>query len=130
MELISKQFEKEKQRFQKEIEELRTKLTKVDDENSSLKTSMAQRASHFQVMQEDLLKKASRASSLEKEVSFLAAYLRKIVNKLFNKQENLCSSLNLLLVRKLKADIVSFTTTILIRYVENMRSLVAFIWLN
>lgn len=70
LELISKQFEKERQRFQKEIKELRTKLKKVNDENSSLKTSMAQRASQFQVIQEDLLKKASKTSTLEREVSF------------------------------------------------------------
>uniref|UniRef100_A0A8C0B1J0 Coiled-coil domain containing 18 n=1 Tax=Buteo japonicus TaxID=224669 RepID=A0A8C0B1J0_9AVES len=63
----NKQFEKERQRFQKEIEELRTKLTKADDVNSSLKTSMAQRASQFQIIQEDLLKKASKTSSLERE---------------------------------------------------------------
>ncbi|NXL43654.1 CCD18 protein, partial [Podilymbus podiceps] len=69
LELISKQFEKERRRLQKEIEELRTKLTKADDENSSLKTSMAQRASQFQVIQEDLLKKASKTSSLEREIT-------------------------------------------------------------
>ncbi|NXN55603.1 CCD18 protein, partial [Rynchops niger] len=69
LELISKQFEKERQRFRKEIEALRTKLTKADDENSSLKTSMAQRASQFQVIQEDLLKKASKTSSLEREIT-------------------------------------------------------------
>uniref|UniRef100_A0A8B9NL50 Coiled-coil domain containing 18 n=1 Tax=Accipiter nisus TaxID=211598 RepID=A0A8B9NL50_9AVES len=63
----NKRFEKERQRFQKEIEELRTKLTKADDVNSSLKTSMAQRASQFQIIQEDLLKKASKTSSLERE---------------------------------------------------------------
>lgn len=70
MELISKQFEKLRQKFQKEIKELRTKLTKADDENSALKTSMAQRTSQFQIIQEDLLKKASKTSSLEREVSF------------------------------------------------------------
>ncbi|XP_049664931.1 coiled-coil domain-containing protein 18 isoform X3 [Accipiter gentilis] len=69
LELISKRFEKERQRFQKEIEVLRTKLMKADDVNSSLKTSMAQRASQFQIIQEDLLKKASKTSSLEREVT-------------------------------------------------------------
>lgn len=34
---------------------------------------MAQRVSQFQIIQEDLLKKASKTSSLEREVSFLAA---------------------------------------------------------
>ncbi|NXI87993.1 CCD18 protein, partial [Rhipidura dahli] len=68
LELISKQFEKLRQKFQKEVEELRTKLTKADDENSALKTSMAQRTSQFQIIQEDLLKKASKTSSLEREI--------------------------------------------------------------
>ncbi|NXD69466.1 CCD18 protein, partial [Eolophus roseicapillus] len=85
LELISKQFEKERQRFQKEIEELRTKLTKADDENSSLKTSMAQRASHFQVMQEDLLKKASKASSLEKEITKKSSQLSALEKQLEEK---------------------------------------------
>ncbi|KAM9280456.1 coiled-coil domain-containing protein 18 isoform 2-T2 [Cariama cristata] len=82
---ISKQFEKERQRFQKEIEELRTKLTKADDENSSLKTSMAQRASQFQIIQEDLLKKASKTSSLEREItkksSQLSAFEKQLEEK-------------------------------------------------
>ncbi|NWW95327.1 CCD18 protein, partial [Rhynochetos jubatus] len=69
LEFISNQFQKERGRFQEEIEVLRTKLTKADDENSSLKTSMAQRASQFQVIQEDLLKKASKTSSLEREIA-------------------------------------------------------------
>ncbi|NXH11339.1 CCD18 protein, partial [Bucco capensis] len=68
LELISKQFENERQRFQEEIKELRTKLTKADDENSSLKTSMAQRASQLQIIQKDLLKKASKTSSLERDI--------------------------------------------------------------
>ncbi|NXK82221.1 CCD18 protein, partial [Amazona guildingii] len=85
LELISKQFEKEKQRFQKEIEELSTKLTKAEDENSSLKTSMAQRASHFQVMQEDLLKKASKASSLQKEITKKSSQLSVLEKQLEEK---------------------------------------------
>uniref|UniRef100_A0A8C5IHP6 Coiled-coil domain containing 18 n=1 Tax=Junco hyemalis TaxID=40217 RepID=A0A8C5IHP6_JUNHY len=63
----NKQFEKVRQKFQKEIEELRTKLIKADDENSALRTSMAQRTSQFQTIQEDLLKKASKTNSLERE---------------------------------------------------------------
>ncbi|XP_010155700.1 PREDICTED: coiled-coil domain-containing protein 18 [Eurypyga helias] len=69
LEFISNQFQKERGRFQEEIEKLRTKLTKADDENSSLKTSMAQRASQFQIIQEDLLKKASKTRSLEREIT-------------------------------------------------------------
>ncbi|XP_067997379.1 coiled-coil domain-containing protein 18 isoform X4 [Melanerpes formicivorus] len=69
LELISKKFEKERQRFQRELRELHAKLTKAEDEKSSLKTSMAQRASQLQIIQEDLLKKASRTGSLEKEIT-------------------------------------------------------------
>ncbi|XP_064004089.1 coiled-coil domain-containing protein 18 isoform X2 [Pogoniulus pusillus] len=69
LELVSKKFEKERQRFQKELRELRAKLTKADDEKFSLKTSMAQRTSQFQIIQEDLLKKASKTDSLEKEIT-------------------------------------------------------------
>ncbi|NXR16003.1 CCD18 protein, partial [Semnornis frantzii] len=69
LELISKKFEKERQRFQKELRELHTKLIKSDDEKSSLKISMAQRASQLQIIQEDLLKKASKTGSLEKEIT-------------------------------------------------------------
>ncbi|NXN68125.1 CCD18 protein, partial [Himantopus himantopus] len=85
LELISKQFEKERQRFQKEIKELRTKLTKADDENSSLKTSMAQRASQFQVIQEDLLKKASKTSSLEREITKKSSQLSGLEKQLEEK---------------------------------------------
>ncbi|XP_054021041.1 coiled-coil domain-containing protein 18 [Dryobates pubescens] len=69
LELISKKFEKEKQRFQRELRELRAQLTKAEDEKSSLKTSMDQRASQLQIIQEDLLKKASKTGSLEKEIT-------------------------------------------------------------
>ncbi|NXL26821.1 CCD18 protein, partial [Glaucidium brasilianum] len=85
LELISKQFEKERQRFQKEIEELRTKLTEADDENSSLRTSMAQRTSQFQLIQEDLLKKASKASSLEREVTKKSSRLSTLEKQLEEK---------------------------------------------
>ncbi|XP_052658393.1 coiled-coil domain-containing protein 18 isoform X4 [Harpia harpyja] len=85
LELISKEFEKERQRFQKEVEELRTKLTKADDVNSSLKTSMAQRASQFQIIQEDLLKKASKTSSLEREVTKKSSQLSALEKQLEEK---------------------------------------------
>ncbi|NXF72808.1 CCD18 protein, partial [Sclerurus mexicanus] len=85
LELISKQFEKMRQRFQKEIEELRTKLTKADDENSSLKTSMTQRTRQFQVIQEDLLKKASKTSSLEREIRKKSSQLSALEKQLEEK---------------------------------------------
>ncbi|NWS74489.1 CCD18 protein, partial [Crotophaga sulcirostris] len=85
LELISKQFEKDKQRFQKETKELRTKLTKADDENSSLRTSMAQRTSQFRVIQEDLLKKASKTSSLEREIRKKSSQLSALEKQLEEK---------------------------------------------
>ncbi|NXU94474.1 CCD18 protein, partial [Xiphorhynchus elegans] len=85
LELISKQFEKMRQRFQKEIEELHTKLTKANDENSSLKTSMTQRTSQFQVIQEDLLKKASKTSSLEREIRKKSSQLSALEKQLEEK---------------------------------------------
>ncbi|NXQ49743.1 CCD18 protein, partial [Catharus fuscescens] len=85
LELISKQFEKVRQKFQKEIEELRTKLIKADDENSALRTSMAQRTSQFQIIQEDLLKKASKTSSLEREVRKKSSQLSALEKQLEEK---------------------------------------------
>ncbi|NXR62350.1 CCD18 protein, partial [Rhadina sibilatrix] len=85
LELISKQFEKVRQKFQKEIEGLRTKLVKADDENSALRTSMAQRTSQFQIIQEDLLKKASKTSSLEREVRKKSSQLSALEKQLEEK---------------------------------------------
>ncbi|NWY42111.1 CCD18 protein, partial [Sylvia atricapilla] len=85
LELISKQFEKVRQKFQKEIEELRTKLIKADDENSALRTSMAQRTSQFQIIQEDLLKKASKTSSLEREIRKKSSQLSALEKQLEEK---------------------------------------------
>ncbi|NWV04391.1 CCD18 protein, partial [Ptilonorhynchus violaceus] len=85
LELISKQFERVRQKFQKEIEELHTKLTKAADENSALKTSMAQRTSQFQIIQEDLLKKASKTSSLEREIRKKSSQLSALEKQLEEK---------------------------------------------
>ncbi|XP_068055915.1 coiled-coil domain-containing protein 18 isoform X3 [Anomalospiza imberbis] len=85
LELISKQFEKVRQKFQKEIEELRIKLIKADDENSALRTSMAQRTSQFQIIQEDLLKKASKTSSLEREIRKKSSQLSALEKQLEEK---------------------------------------------
>ncbi|NWY74016.1 CCD18 protein, partial [Erithacus rubecula] len=85
LELISKQFEKVRQKFQKEIEELRTKLIKADDENSALRTSMAQRTSQFQIIQEDLLKKASKTSNLEREIRKKSSQLSALEKQLEEK---------------------------------------------
>ncbi|XP_061860023.1 coiled-coil domain-containing protein 18 isoform X3 [Colius striatus] len=85
LECISQRFEKERQRFRKEIEELHTKLTRADDENSSLKISMAQRDSQFQIIQEDLLKAASKSSSLERQITKKSFQLRALEKQLEEK---------------------------------------------
>ncbi|NWV82025.1 CCD18 protein, partial [Dasyornis broadbenti] len=85
LELISKQFEKVRQKFQKELEELHTKLTKADEENSALKTSMAQRTSQFQIIQEDLLKKASKTNSLERDIMKISSQLSALKKQLEEK---------------------------------------------
>lgn len=69
----SKQYEREKQRLASGIEELRAKLMLIEAENSDLKVNMAHRTSQFQLIQEELLEKASNSSKLESEVSLKLA---------------------------------------------------------
>ncbi|XP_039204450.1 coiled-coil domain-containing protein 18 [Crotalus tigris] len=69
LELISKQFEKEKQILIKKLEELRIKLEKSEEENAVLKNNIAQRTNQFQTIQEELLEKAAKSCRLEREVA-------------------------------------------------------------
>ncbi|KAL7984886.1 hypothetical protein Chor_003456, partial [Crotalus horridus] len=69
LELISKQFEKEKQILIKNLEELRIKLEKSEEENAVLKNNIAQRTNQFQTIQEELLEKAAKSCRLEREVA-------------------------------------------------------------
>uniref|UniRef100_A0A452U320 Coiled-coil domain containing 18 n=1 Tax=Ursus maritimus TaxID=29073 RepID=A0A452U320_URSMA len=64
---MNKQYERERQRLASGIEELRTKLMQIEAENSDLKVNMAHRTSQFQLIQEELLEKASNSSKLESE---------------------------------------------------------------
>ncbi|EHB04811.1 Coiled-coil domain-containing protein 18 [Heterocephalus glaber] len=64
---VNKQYEREKQKLATGIEELRTKLMQIEAENSDLKVNMAHRTSQFQLIQEELLEKASNSSKLESE---------------------------------------------------------------
>ncbi|XP_064227219.1 coiled-coil domain-containing protein 18 isoform X3 [Aotus nancymaae] len=64
---VNKQYEKERQRLVTGIEELRTKLIQIEAENSDLRVNMAHRTSQFQLIQEELLEKASNSSKLESE---------------------------------------------------------------
>ncbi|KAK1339784.1 hypothetical protein QTO34_018341 [Cnephaeus nilssonii] len=73
---VSKQYERERQKLASGIEELRTKLMQIEAENSDLKVNMAHRTSQFQLIQEELLEKASNSSKLESEASCPAWLLR------------------------------------------------------
>ncbi|XP_058394523.1 coiled-coil domain-containing protein 18 isoform X1 [Diceros bicornis minor] len=66
---VNKQYERERQRLASGIEELRTKLMQIEAENSDLKVNMAHRTSQFQLIQEELLEKASNTSKLESEMT-------------------------------------------------------------
>ncbi|XP_069334322.1 coiled-coil domain-containing protein 18 isoform X2 [Eulemur rufifrons] len=66
---VNKQYERERQRLATGIEELRTKLIQIEAENSDLKVNMAHRTSQFQMIQEELLEKASNSSKLESEMT-------------------------------------------------------------
>ncbi|XP_075855973.1 coiled-coil domain-containing protein 18 isoform X6 [Microcebus murinus] len=66
---VNKQYERERQRLAIGIEELRTKLIQIEAENSDLKINMAHRTSQFQLIQEELLEKASNSSKLESEMT-------------------------------------------------------------
>ncbi|XP_028638221.1 coiled-coil domain-containing protein 18 [Grammomys surdaster] len=66
---VNMQYEREKQRLATGIEELRAKLTQIEAENSDLKVNMEHRTSQFQLIQEELLEKASSASKLENEMT-------------------------------------------------------------
>ncbi|OBS58026.1 hypothetical protein A6R68_10841, partial [Neotoma lepida] len=66
---VNKQYEREKEKLAMGIEELRAKLIQIEAENSDLKVNMAHRTSQFQLIQEELLEKASNASKLENEMT-------------------------------------------------------------
>lgn len=66
---VTQQYEKERQKLASGIEELRTKLMQIEAENSDLKMSMAHRTTQFQLIQEELLEKASNSSKLENEMT-------------------------------------------------------------
>ncbi|XP_055979221.1 coiled-coil domain-containing protein 18 [Sorex fumeus] len=66
---MTRQYEKERQKLASGIEELRAKLMQIEAENSDLKVNMAHRTSQFQLIQEELLEKASNSSKLESEMT-------------------------------------------------------------
>ncbi|XP_054837612.1 coiled-coil domain-containing protein 18 [Eublepharis macularius] len=68
-ELISNNFEKEKQKLIRRLNELHSKLEKSEKENSSIKADMAQRTSQFKAIQEELLEKAAKSANMERVVA-------------------------------------------------------------
>ncbi|KAM4641550.1 coiled-coil domain-containing protein 18 [Discoglossus pictus] len=69
MELTCKQLQTDKEKLTERLKELQGKLSKANTEAMNTKLSMAQRTSQFQVIQEELLEKASKTSSLEQEIA-------------------------------------------------------------
>lgn len=61
------------------IERLQERLSRAQEEISSLQSSMAQRASHYQSLHTELLDKVSQATDTEKEVTELFYRIRDII---------------------------------------------------
>ncbi|XP_013369814.1 PREDICTED: coiled-coil domain-containing protein 18 [Chinchilla lanigera] len=82
---VNKQYERERQKLATGIEELRTKLIQIEAENSDLKVNMAHRTSQFQLIQEELLEKASNSSKLESEMTKKCSQLLTLEKQLEDK---------------------------------------------
>ncbi|XP_060058073.1 coiled-coil domain-containing protein 18 isoform X3 [Erinaceus europaeus] len=82
---VNKQYERERQRLASGIEELRSKLIQIEAENSDLKVNMAHRTSQFQLIQEELLEKASNSSKLENEMTKKCSQLLTLEKQLEDK---------------------------------------------
>lgn len=70
--------EKEKTRQASAAQSLQERLSRAQEEISSLQTSITQRASHYQQLHNQLLDKATQATTMEKEVKnvlLLSAFL-------------------------------------------------------
>ncbi|XP_063110372.1 coiled-coil domain-containing protein 18 isoform X3 [Cavia porcellus] len=82
---VNKQYERERQKLATGIEELRTKLMQIEAENCDLKVNMAHRTSQFQLIQEELLEKASNSSKLESEMTKKCSQLLTLEKQLEDK---------------------------------------------
>ncbi|XP_023576064.1 coiled-coil domain-containing protein 18, partial [Octodon degus] len=82
---VNKQYERERHKLTTGIEELRTKLMQIEAENSDLKVNMAHRTSQFQLIQEELLEKASNSSKLESEMTKKCSQLLTLEKQLEDK---------------------------------------------
>ncbi|KAG8555666.1 hypothetical protein GDO81_017775 [Engystomops pustulosus] len=66
---VSKRLQEENERLTDAVKELKRKLGKAQAETANTKLSMAQRTSQFQLIQEELLQKASKTSKMEQEMT-------------------------------------------------------------
>ncbi|XP_075038458.1 coiled-coil domain-containing protein 18 [Mixophyes fleayi] len=69
LETVGKQLEAENERLTDAMKELQRKLGKAQAETTKTKLSMAQRTNQFQLIQEELLEKASKTTKLEQEMT-------------------------------------------------------------
>ncbi|XP_073499310.1 coiled-coil domain-containing protein 18 isoform X2 [Phyllobates terribilis] len=69
LEPISKPLQEENERLNDTVKELKRKLSKAQADTANAKLSMAQRTSQFQLIQDELLAKASKTSKLEQEMT-------------------------------------------------------------
>ncbi|KAE8610597.1 hypothetical protein XENTR_v10012177 [Xenopus tropicalis] len=68
LELLCKQIQMDKERLTDHVKELQGKFSRARTELTNTKTSMEQRTSQFQLIQQELLEKASKATKLEQEL--------------------------------------------------------------
>ncbi|KAM3915698.1 coiled-coil domain-containing protein 18 [Leptodactylus fuscus] len=69
LESVSKQLQEENDKMTDTVKELKRKLSKAQADTANTKLSMAQRTSQFQLIQEELLEKASKTTKLEQELT-------------------------------------------------------------
>lgn len=77
---VLQMVEREKTRQTSAAQGLQEKLIRAQEEISSLQTSITERSSHYQQLHNQLLDKATQATSLEKEVSIIQEYFISVVH--------------------------------------------------
>jgi len=65
------------------IERLQERLSRTQEEISSLQSSMSQRASHYQSLHTELLDKVSQAAATEKEVMIRPLFIGSFIFSVF-----------------------------------------------
>jgi len=74
--------DREKTRQASAAQGLQERLTRAQEEISSLQTSITERSSHYQQLHNQLLDKATQATSLEKEVSLTSIEFCRVLSAL------------------------------------------------